>query len=426
MSLSRRRLLRTAGAALAGGGLGALAGCSSSCPDESTPDPPARVGVHGSKLVPTQTAPTGSWPLERATPGNTGYSERGLSAGDLTVRVRTELDLPPTDEGRLSASSPTVSDGTAYVADRRSVHAVSLATGDGTWTSEPLSVTAADSVWEFEANTVAPAVGDGRVFVGTESGVVALDAATGRRRWAATGLRSVASPIVTDGAVVALGRETVVAFAPDGTERWRRAVDRGETVAAPAVGDGVVAVPVSTGVLGLDPSTGEERWRSSRRSEGPPVVTDGTVFVGDYEGLHALDAATGEKRWTFSRGDGRSFRSPVVTPDTIYTVEQPGEAGAASFALERQSGEPSPRWCSYIGSGAVTGATDDLVLAVLGLGEGPDAAQSVVAFTRSLGDAPWAIEGGSSPRAWVTKPAIVDGTVVVTTRGGTLVAVGGG
>jgi outer membrane protein assembly factor BamB len=74
----------------------------------------------------------------------------------------------------------------------------------------------------------------------------------------------------------------------------------------------------------------------------------------------------------------------------------------------------------------VLAATDELALATLSLGEGPDAAPSIVAFSESLGDARWAITGESHPRGWVNPPAVVDGTVVATTRGGTIVAVGGG
>lgn len=119
------------------------------------------------------------------------------------------------------------------------------------------------------------------------------------------------------------------------------------------------------------------------------------------------------------------MRSPVVTPETIYVLEQPGEAGAASFALDRRDGEPSPRWCSYVGSGVVTGASRSLALGTTSLGTGSEAAQSIVAFTADLGEAPWAIEAGSHPREWVNPPAILDGALVVTTRGGTVVALGG-
>jgi outer membrane protein assembly factor BamB len=156
------------------------------------------------------------------------------------------------------------------------------------------------------------------------------------------------------------------------------------------------------------------------------VATGEDGFVGNYDGLHAFSVSSGEVQWTVDRGSGRAFRSPIVTADSIYTVEQPGEAGAAAFALDREDGEPSPRWCSAIGSGSVTAATDERALAILGLGTGPHAAQSIVSFSRPRGAVRWALRGGSHPRDWVTPPAVLDGGVIVTTRGGTVVGVGGG
>lgn len=179
-------------------------------------------------------------------------------------------------------------------------------------------------------------------------------------------------------------------------------------------------------MVAVDAEDGAQTWSRDRPVDSHLVVADGTCYVGNYEGLHAIDCLTGTEQWTFYRGDYRALLSPVVTPETIYAVEQPGEAGAASFALDRTDGQPSPRWCSYVGQGAVTGATDDLALAILELGEGPDTPYSVVTLSDDLGDAPWAVVGGSRPRDWVTAPALVDGAIVVTTRGGTTVAFGVG
>ncbi|MFB6071208.1 MAG: PQQ-binding-like beta-propeller repeat protein [Halanaeroarchaeum sp.] len=427
MVLDRRWFLRTVAATAAVGGLAGLAGCSSSCPDDEPPTPAETIGVDDEPGGGFDQAPGGSWPREHGSPGNTGYATGSLPAGDLAVRWRTALDLPATDVGGLSASSPTVGGGRVFVADSRRVHALSVETGEVLWASERIAPTVIDALAATEANTVAPTVGpNGRTFVGTGAGLVALDVGDGATLWEVDGIGNVAAPVVADGTVYALGETALAAVSLDGVERWRRSVERGRAPRSPAVAGDVVAARTTDGVRAFGADTGDERWQFGEHVETYPVIAEGACLVGNYRGLHAIDVASGERLWRYSRGEHRALRSPVVTPETIYAVEQPGEAGAASFALDRTDGEPRPRWCSYVGEGAVTAATDGLALGLTDVGEGPDAAKSIVAFGADLGDARWAIEGGSRPRSWVTPPAVLDGAVVVTTRGGTTAAIGGG
>lgn len=425
--MHRRRFLRKAGAVAALGSLSLLAGCSSSCPDSGLPSPDETVSLLDAPTNPWESPPTGRWPLEHGTPGNTGYSPGTLPTANLSVAWRTRLDLPSTDAGGLSTSSPVAADGSVYVAGTRRVHALSLATGAHEWTSARLDPTSGDATWEFEPNTVAPAVASsGQVVVGTEDGVVALHPRDGAPLWEVTSLKNVASPVATGGGIVALGDDTLLSLRPDGTERWKRECTPTTDRTPPAVSEQTVLVPTEAGIRGFDAQTGEELWHPSLRGITRVVATGEDGFVGNYDGLHAFSVSSGAVHWTVDRGSGRAFRSPVVTADTIYTVEQPGEAGAAAFALDRVDGRPSPRWCSSIGSGSVTAATDEQALAILGLGTGPHAAQSIVSFSRSRGAVRWALRGGSHPRDWVTPPALLDGGVIVTTRGGTVAAVGGG
>lgn len=424
MALERRRFLERASGALVAGGVAAIAGCSSSCPDTDRPTPDRVVSIADQPVGPFDEPVPGAWTTDHGTAGRTGFAPGSLPV-DPAVRWRTDLEIPATDQGSLSTSAPTVGSGQVFVADSRRIHALSLRTGALVWESEPLPVTFHDALYEHQANTASPTVGpDGNVYVGTSEGLVALDRTDGSVRWTVEGLTDVASPAVVEGTIFALGADALAAVTPSGDERWRRPVDRGADPVVPAVDGATVVVVTADGLRGFEAATGEERWRSERRVETHPVLEGGTCLVGNADGLHAIDAETGTERWTFSRGDFRSLLSPVVAAETVYVVEQPGEAGAASFALDRTDGKPEPRWCSYIGSGAVTAATDDVALATLSLGEGPDAAQSVVAFSTALGQARWAIEGGSRPRDWVTPPAVVDGGLVVTTRGGTTVAIG--
>jgi outer membrane protein assembly factor BamB len=364
--------------------------------------------------------------MARGTPGRTGFASGSLPEADLSLQWRATIDLPDTDRGSLSASAPVVGEGLVVVADSRRVHAYSVSTGELEWRSDPVAPTFYDSLYEYEANTAAPAIGpDGTVVVPSEDGLFGLAPADGAVEWAVTDLRNVGPPAIADGTVLAQGRETVLALDVGGSERWRRSVSRGEEPTPPALGPEAVVARTESGLRGFDPATGEERWSSDQRTESGPVLDGGVCLVGNTGGLHALDARSGAERWSFSRGDYRALLSPVVAPDTIYAVEQPGEAGAASFALDRTDGEPEPRWCSYIGSGSVAAATAEMALGILSIGEGPDAAQGIVGFSAPLGDSLWAIEGGSRPRDWVTPPAILDGVVIATTRGGTVAAISG-
>jgi len=225
----------------------------------------------------------------------------------------------------------------------------------------------------------------------------------------------------------AAGDETLVALATsDGRERWRRSISWQASQDPPAVSDGIVVLPVDGATVGIDADSGEQRWRADVDAHTYAVVADGTAFVGNGSGgLHAIDLATGKIAWTFSRGDYRELKTPVVTPDSIYVVEQPGEAGAATFALDRREGKkPRSRWCSDVGSGAVVAASGDFAFGVVPIGEGPSSVQGIVAFTSDLGDAPWALHGQNRPHHWPTPPALLDGAMVATTRGGTVGAVG--
>ncbi|MFW6384728.1 MAG: PQQ-binding-like beta-propeller repeat protein [Halodesulfurarchaeum sp.] len=426
MNVNRRRFLQRVGGSLSAVGLLASAGCSSSCPDTGRPSPTDTVSLFDETTGPFETSPSGTWIAPGGNAGHTGHSTHSLPSSPLSVRWRTQLDVPATEGESLSASAPTVVDETVLVADSRRVHALSSRTGESLWQSEQILVTEHDLDWEEHAHTVAPSgSSDGSVYVGTVDGIVALDGRDGTARWDESDMTDVATPTIHEGTVFALGADSLRALDSSGTELWQRTVNRGNRSVSPAVSNGVVAVPADDGVYGFDATSGDDLWHFDRRVDTHAVLENGVCYVGNYDGLHAVSATTGERLWTYSRGDYRALLSPILTPETIYVVEQPGEAGAASFALDRTDGEPSPRWCSYIGSGALTAATDDIALGILSIGEGPNSVEGVVAFAAPLGESLWAIEGGSHPRSWVTPPAVLDSAIVVTTRGGTVAAVGG-
>lgn len=425
MVSTRRRYLQSVAGVLAVAGIAGLSGCSSSCPDGDRPTPEETISIFADSQGPFETAPAGVWNAPHGDAGNTGYADVSLPENGIETRWRTGIPLPETDSGGLSASPPTVGRDAVFVADERRVHALSKRTGEPRWQSDAISPTFHDTISEYRANTVAPAVGpSGDVYVGTTDGLVALDGSDGSIRWTVTDLRYVATPAVVDGVVYASGADHLVSVTLDGEERWRRLAPRGAAPSPPAVGDDRVVYAADASVVAVD-TTGTAVWERRRQTDSQVVIDGTNCYVGNTDGLHAIALASGEPQWTFDRGEHRALLSPVVTPETFYVVEQPGEAGAASFALDRLDGEPTARWCSYVGSGAVTAASRDLALTSTSLGTGPDAAQTIVAFTADFGTAMWAIEAGSRPRSWLNPPALLDGAIVVTTRGGTVAAMGG-
>jgi len=420
-SLDRRTLLSAA----ATGSLAALAGCSSSCPDSGEPEPDALVDTGAAAARPFDAVPGTDWRAPRNDAGNTGFArEVTPPEPPLGVRWRTSVPTAPTGGTAAPASAPAVADGLVVVATTGGVSALRFRDGAEAWRTTGLTPNTTGPTYGYDDEVVPPVLGgDGTVLVGGRDALVALDPDDGSERWRYTGADGFGPPAVNGGAVYAGASGAVVALdAADGTERWTADVE--DAAGLPAVADGAVVVDVDGGTLALEAATGEERWRSAVRGEFYPVAADGLVYLGTYEGLHAVDLSSGDERWRFDRGSGRAFSSPVVADDTLYVVERPGEAGMATFALDRADGAPEPRWCSDVGEGAVTAATADRAFGLLSTSLAPDdegSAVGLVAFDDRLGDAVWGLPATDR----LLPPAVVDGAVVAVDRRGTVRAVGG-
>lgn len=424
---TRRTYLRTLSATALVASVG-LAGCSSSCPDTDEPTPGTVLTATTQPIGGFDAVPGGSWRFPHGTAGNAGYTGVSSRPDSVEVRWRTELGLADAPEVAGTASAPTAADGGVYVAGAGGVYALDLRTGERLWQTGTVTPTVADTIWEFQPATASPVVGpEGSVYVGATDGVIALDPTDGGVRWRYEQGSDFTTPVVDGETVVAATPEAVVALdTATGDERWRSSVARQAGIEPPALGPDSVAVGVERGTDVLYRASGETRWRTDRGGEFYPVLDDGVVYVGDYDGLAAFDAEAGDERWTFERGGGRGYSPPVLTDEIIYAVEQPGEASWATFALNRTGEEPTPRWCSEIGSGAVTAATDAEALAIAPTARGPGSSQSVIAFSERFGEARWGYRSGGGSRGWVLPPAVLEDAVVITDRQGTVAAIGPG
>ncbi|MFB6194946.1 MAG: PQQ-binding-like beta-propeller repeat protein [Haloplanus sp.] len=416
-SIDRRTFL---GTLAVGAGVG-LAGCSSSCPDSESPTPDAVFGA-GEAGSGFQRLPGGAWPAPRFDAANTGYAPSRRAPTDTpTLRWRTTLPAPSVEDTAADVSSPTVADGRVYLTTGAGAFAVALRDGTDRWRNTDLTPATAGPTVGYERELAPPVVGDGVVYVATTDGVAALRTDDGTVAWRYTDAAATGTPALADGALFVPTDGGLVALdAADGRERW--ADGAGAETALPAVAEGTVVV-AGEELTALDAATGDTRWTSPVRPEFYPVVADGTVYLGTYEGVVGVALADGTERWTVDRGSGRTFSAPVVTPETLYAVERPGEAGDATFALDRTGdGPPSPRWCSYVGEGAVTAATEGHAFALQNGGNDRSPPVRLVAFTERFGEAAW----GFASAERLVPPAVLDGGVVTANRFGTVVAFGGG
>lgn len=418
-SIDRRTLL----GAVAAGSLAALAGCSSSCPDSGSPDPDALVDASDDPAGAFSTVPGGTWRAPRVDPANTGYApDIAPPEPPLGVRWRRSLSTERIEATSHRASAPAVADGRVVVATPVGVTALSLRDGTELWQTTDATPNTTAATYGYDEEVVPPVVGpEGTVYVGTAEGLVALEPSDGSERWRYDDAGAVRTPVATEDAVyVPAGTDLVAVDPADGSERWTAAV--GVEAGLPAVGSDTVVVGQGEAVA-VAAASGEERWRVGRDADYYPVVAGDTVYLGGYEGLRALSVASGEERWLFERGSGRSLSPPVVTPESLYVVESPGEAGDATFALDRTDGAPEPRWCSDVGEGAVTAATEERAFGLLPGGAVPGESGppvQLVAYDERFGNAGW----GYQTREAVLPPAVLDGAVVAVGVDGQVVAVG--
>jgi outer membrane protein assembly factor BamB len=412
-SLDRRTVL----SALAAGTVAGLAGCSSSCPDEDPPSPETTLRWDDQPAGPLSTTPSTEWPSPRFDAGNTGF------AADATIpsespALRWQTDVSTVD----SAGTPIVADGLIFLWTEGGLAAFDVRDGTSVWTNSDLEVHRfgnEESVRDgnLRMGTVPPvADGDGTLFVSGGAELTAVDVDDGTVRWEYTTSSEFGLPAVVGGDVYVTSRDGIVALdGADGTEHWLWAADLGPEVLAATDDTVVLWNDDDDTVRAFDAASGERRWTVDSVNpglDGYPVVSDGLVYLADGWDVTAVGLVDGDQRWRFSRDDGGKFTPPIVTDETLYVVEIPGESRNATFALDRTDGNPSPRWCSEVRFGQTLAASNDHALAEFD--------DQLVTFEAELGNSPWEfVPTGYTPRA-----AVLDSLVVAFDRSGTLVALG--
>jgi outer membrane protein assembly factor BamB len=316
--------------------------------------------------------PHASWPMFQYDPGNTGYNpdasapssgsevwQVGLPGQAFTApavaNARAYLSVFDTEtgEGPLAVvdADPSYPDSfefedrvlntPAIRGDRMYFHrypAVLECVTEGTtsveWSYE-MEDQLANTCTVTEDDTVIGAqsdVGDDR-----ETGrVFAVDGASGDRIWH-TDLdgRIDSLPAVTDELVLCIAAETLFALdRNDGTKQWSVADPSGIGWISPSVANDVVVVGATQyGVQGLDPVTGESKWRMtvSGRVGGYCATPNNHVFVYYDRGMVALDLHTGEQLWV-TRLPGEAASVPTVADGQVHVGNDMGDVHAIDTA----------------------------------------------------------------------------------------------
>jgi outer membrane protein assembly factor BamB len=248
-----------------------------------------------------------------------------LQSFDAQINPRVVWDTSVGDgiDTFFSHLNPVVVGDSIIAADRRGVvEAFDRATGDELWRVDLRSVLDLEkSSWWSAGEPMRIAGGlsalNGVVYLGSENGdVVALNAA-------------------------------------DGSVKWHQVV-RSEIMSDPAIGGGFVVVKGSTGeVIALNEETGEELWKHtsetpalSLRGTSSPVYEQGGIFVGTSTGkVIVLIAENGQPAWearlAIPSGTTELQRlvdvdsRPVLAGRFVYNVAYNG----ALAAIEANTGE---------------------------------------------------------------------------------------
>ena len=272
---------------------------------------------------------------------------------------------------------------------REVVEALDAATGDAVWRYD-YATSYRDDFGFDEGPRSVPVVHEGRVYTfGAQGQLHAVDLVTGAGVWqvdthARYGVRkgffgAAGSPLVEDGRVIAnVGgrRGGIVAFdAATGDELWT-ATTHEASYSSPAAGTfggrRLALVFTRTGLVGLDPATGEVRfelrWRSrigASVNAATPLVEGDRVFISASYGTGAallrVNGGTLAEEWSGDDSMTNHYATAVIHDGVVYGYHGRQEYSPSLRAVDLRSG--AVHWSEdRFGAGTVTLAGDRLVV----------------------------------------------------------------
>jgi outer membrane protein assembly factor BamB len=228
-------------------------------------------------------------------------SQQLAKAWDMTGRELWTRELGSYESEHGLGVSPVIEDGMVIIANDQVgpgfITALDAATGKTIWTTER-----SPGKTSYSTPVIAPDGAGGRqvICISESSGVTGLELKTGKVLWQTPKLpmRTVASPIISDGLVFATCGEG---------------------------GNGKYFAAIRT-ELGLDPAQRIVYERKTMLPYVPCLIAkDGLLFLwGDKGIMVCLEQATGREVWT-ERIDGAYSGSPICIEDRLYCVTEDGQ-----------------------------------------------------------------------------------------------------
>ncbi len=323
-----------------------------------------------------------------------------------------------------SYPSPTIADGTLYVADRMGyVYALGPTAPEGVnWRFEIAADMSGD--WVNPAH-ISPAVGDGTVYSRDGYDLVAIDEESGTERWRFEGdSEPLLDPVFADGTVFVASGPVYALDGQTGTVQWKRSFDdRYEDLTVSE--DGTVYVATYEQLFALDADTGKQEWvapggqcSALRSTRTNLVVTDDDIFYAAEDHLYAIDRSDGTIRWSVYNKDmetGSVHAGLTVADGTIYVGVNDTHYDGPNNVLAFDAEDGSKQWGAQATDMPVKGITahGDTLYVTFENGGTP----LLIGLSAADGTVRWRFEGnddggkdgiGSAP---VTAPVVMDDTV---------------
>jgi outer membrane protein assembly factor BamB len=241
-----------------------------------------------------------------------------------------------------------------------------------------------------EGPRAVPVVADGIVYTfGAEGQLHAIELATGTRLWSEEAMRrfgvpkgffgAAGSPLVEGGRVIAnIGgpKAGIVAFdAKSGKVVWtatNHPASYSSGIAATVAGRRLAVFLTRTGLVALDPSSGqvifERSWRARAAASvnvATPLVIDDLVFVsaeyGPGAGVLRIEGSKLAELWTSDEVLSNHYATSVFRDGYLFGFHGRQEYGQSFRAVEAKTGKV--RWSEdRFGAGTVTLAGDKLLV----------------------------------------------------------------
>jgi len=388
--------------------------------------------ISGLQVVLPRPYSNGNWAVEG---GNPSHTPQHVALGE-SVSLAWRRNIGPGNEKyRRMVTGPVAADGKVFAVDvNGDVTAVSLSDGRTIWTAE-IDTDEERSKVGFGGGV---AYGNGVLYVTSGHGiVVALDATHGRELWRYSGLVPFrGAPTVGGGRVYAVTHDNqmLALDADDGSLVWDQ-VGIAESAgmlgaASPAFDGATVVMALSSGeLIALRGGNGRILWQdalsSSRRLtplatladiDGAPVIDRGKVYALSHAGsMVAIDMRTGERSW---EADVAGVNMPVIAGNFGFLTTIDGQIICVAL------GDGRIRWVTQLQRFQDQEKRRDLIK-----WNGPVLAGDRLLVTSSHGYAmsvsPYTgevLSGINLPAGSSTPPIVVDGTFIVLTDSGELVA----